>query len=120
VEPYAIANNLPFNLAASVAVFTQNLPQWPLSPLASNYFFIGGRFSNQTILAAWEHEHIPPTVKALLTTYLLSDQNVPNWPDDDYDTIWTVTLDANSNLTIDNALCEGIVSPTPLAPAPQF
>jgi len=117
VEPYAIGNNLPVNLAASVAVFTQNAPQ--LSTLASDYFFIGGQFSNQTILAAWEHEHIPPTVNALLATYL-SGQTAPNWPDGDYDTIWTVTLDANSNLTIDNALCEGLVSPTPLAPAPQF
>jgi hypothetical protein len=116
-EPYAIANNLPFNLAASVAVFTQN---GTTSILASNYFFIGGRFSNQTILAAWEHDHIPPTVRSLLTTYGLGGLNVQNWPDDDYDTIWTVTLDANSNLTIDNALCEGIASPAPLAPPPQF
>ena len=117
VEPYAIGNNLPVNLAASVAVFTQNAPQ--LSTLASAYFFTGGKFSNQTILAAWEHEHIPPSVNALLATYL-SGQTAPNWPDGDYDTIWTVTLDANSNLAIDNALCEGLVSPTPLAPAPQF
>jgi hypothetical protein len=116
-EPYAIANNLPFNLAASVAVFTQNAPA--LSTLASNYFFIGSKFSNQTILAAWEHDHIPPTVNALLATYL-SSQTAPNWPDSDYDTIWTVTLDANSNLTIDNALCEGIVPPTVPATAPQF
>ncbi len=117
VEPYAIANNLPFNLAASVAVFTQNAPT--LSTLASNYFFIGGSFSNQTILAAWEHDHIPPTVNALLATYL-SSQSAPNWPDSDYDTIWTVTLDANSNLTIDNSICEGITPPTVPATAPQF
>jgi hypothetical protein len=116
-EPYAIANNLPLNLAASVAVFTQNAPQ--LSTLASDYFFIGGQFSNQTILAAWEHDHIPPTVSALLATYA-SGQTAPNWPTGDYDTIWTVTLDANSNLTIDNALCEGIVPPTMPATAPQF
>ena len=77
MEPYAIANNLPFNLAASVAVFTQNAPQ--LSTLASDYFFSGGKFSNQTILAAWEHDHIPPTVNALLAAYA-SGQTVPNWP----------------------------------------
>jgi hypothetical protein len=116
-EPYAIANKLPFNLAAGVAVFSQDAPA--PSTLASAYFFMGGRFSNQTILAAWEHTHIPPTVNALLTTYLKSP-TAPNWPDSDYDTIWTVTLDGNSNLTIDNALCEGIASPTPLAPPPQF
>ena len=117
VEPYAIANNLPFNLAASVAVFTQNSPQ--LSTLASDYFFSGGKFSNQTILAAWEHDHIPSTVNALLAAYA-SGQTVPNWPDADYDTIWTVKLDANSNLTIDNALCEGIAPPTVPATAPIF
>ena len=117
VEPYAIANNLPFNLAASVAVFTQNAPQ--LSTLASNYFFIGDTLSNQTILAAWEHEHIAPTVNALLATYL-SGQTAPDWPGDDYDTIWRVTLDANSNLTVDNTLCEGIDSTQLPATAPQF
>ena len=32
------------------------------------------------------------------------------WPRTDYDTIWTVKLDAQGNLTVDNALCEGIDS----------
>jgi hypothetical protein len=116
-EPYAIANNLPYNLAASIAVFSQNAPA--LSTLASDYFFTGGTFSNQTILVAWEHEHIPPTINALLATY--SDRQVaPNWPGADYDTIWTVTLDAMGNLTVNNALCEGINSATLPAGAPQF
>ena len=67
VEPYAIANNLPYNLAASVAVFAQNPPQ--LSTAASEYFFLGGGFSNQRVLMAWEHLHIPPTVGALVSSY---------------------------------------------------
>jgi hypothetical protein len=68
---------------------------------------------------AWEHEHIPPTINALLATY--SDRQVaPNWPGADYDTIWTVTLDAMGNLTVNNALCEGINSATLPAGAPQF
>jgi hypothetical protein len=116
-EPYAIANNLPFNLAASVAVFSQNAPV--LSTLASNYFFTGGAFSNQTLLVAWEHQHIPPTINALLETYG-SSQVAPDWPDNDYDTIWTVTLDGVGNLTVNNALCEGINSATLPATAPQF
>ena len=37
VEPYAIANNLPYNLAASVAVFAQNPPRYPL-PQANTSF----------------------------------------------------------------------------------
>ncbi len=115
-EPYAIANNLPFNLAASVPVFSQN---GPLAPAASGYFFTGGAFSNQTLLVAWEHDHIPPTINALLAAYS-SSQVAPNWPDNDYDTTWTITLDGAGNLTVNNALCEGINSATLPAAAPQF
>ncbi len=78
--------------------------------MTSDYFFIGGEFSNQTRLAAWEQDHIPSTVNALLATFA-SGQTVPDWPGGDYDTIWRITLDANSNLTIDGTLCEGIVPP---------
>lgn len=107
VEPYVIANNMPLNIAASVAVFAQNAPV--LSTHASDFFFTKGTFSNETLLVAWEHQHIPPTVNALLSTYQVA-QTAPDWPPDDYDTIWTVTLDAQGNLTVDNAMCEGIDS----------
>jgi hypothetical protein len=117
VEPYAIANNLPYNVAASVAVFAQNAPQ--LSSAASDYLFTGGKFTNQTVLAAWEHNHIPTTVNALLANYQ-SSQIAPNWPDDDYDTIWTVKLDAQGNLTVDNSMCEGIKSAALPVAAPSF
>jgi hypothetical protein len=117
VEPYAIANGLPHNVAASVAVFAQNAPQ--LATAASAYLFTGGTFSNQTILMAWEHEHIPTTINALLASYQ-SSQVVPDWPDADFDTIWTVKLDGQGNLTVNNALCEGINSATLPATAPQF
>jgi hypothetical protein len=119
VEPYAIANNLPFKLAGSVPVFSQNPPQ--LSTAASDYFFTGGTFSNQTILVGWEHDHIPPTVNALLTSYHANGQQpAPNWPDTDYDTIWTVKLDAVGNVTVDNGMCEGINSATLPKTPPQF
>jgi hypothetical protein len=117
VEPYAIANNLPFNLAASVPVFAQNSPQ--LSTYASNFFFTQGTFSNETLLVAWEHDHIPPTVNALLASFG-SSQVAPNWPDNDYDTIWTIKLDSQGNLTVDNGMCEGIGSSLLPATAPQF
>jgi hypothetical protein len=42
------------------------------------------------------------------------------WADDDCDTIWTVTIDAVGNLTVNNALCEGINSAPLPATAPQF
>jgi hypothetical protein len=116
-EPYAIANNLPFNLAASIDVFSQNAPA--LATLATNFFFTGGTFSNQTLLVAWEHDHIPPTINALLNTYNIGPI-APDWPPNDYDTIWTVTLDGVGNLSVNNALCEGINSATLPATAPQF
>ena len=120
VEPYAIANNLPFNLAASVPVFSQNPPQ--PSTAASIYFFNGGTFSNQTILVGWEHDHIPPTVNALLTSYNAGPLAPPSdkWPDTDYDTIWTVKLDAVGNVTVNNGMCEGISSTALPDTPPQF
>jgi hypothetical protein len=120
VLPYAIANNLPYNLAASFEMMAQNPPQQPLATQASDFFFTGGMFSNQALLVGWEHDHIPPTVNALLASYHGNVPTAPNWPDDDYDTVWTVTLDANGNLSVDNATCEGISSKAlPKAP-PQF
>lgn len=49
-----------------------------------------------------------------------SSQVSPNWPDNDYDTIWTVTIDATGKLKVNNTLCEGINSATLPAVAPTF
>ena len=117
VEPYAIANNLPYTLAASVPVLAQNPPQ--LATATSDYFFTGQTFSNRTILVAWDHEHLPTIVSALLASYQ-SSLTAPSWPDDDYDTIWTVTIDAQGNLAVDNGTCEGIDSTALPATPPQF
>lgn len=122
VEPYAIANNLPYDLAASFPFLKQNAPT--LCTNTSNYFFTGGTFSNQTLLVAWEHEHIPPTVNALFASYFppkgIGGPTAPDWPSADYDTIWTVRLDSVGNLTVDNSMCEGIDSGALPAAAPQF
>jgi hypothetical protein len=117
VLPYAIANNLPFNLVPNLQVSAQNSPQ-----LASEYFFTGGNFSNQSVLIGWEHAHVPPTVNALIATYYPSGgaPTVPDWPALDYDTIWSVSLDASGNLSVDNGKCEGINSAALPATAPQF
>jgi len=117
VEPYAIANDLPYGLAASFELFASDSPQQ-----ASKFFFSGGQFSNQSVLLAWEHDHIPPTVRALVSSYFPNGgaPPVPDWPGADYDTIWTVTLDAAGNLMVNNALCEGIDSAALPATCPQF
>ena len=121
VEPYAIANNLPYDLAASFELIAQNPPQ--LATVASTFFFNGGTLSNQTVLMAWEHDHIPPTVNALISSYFPkggAPPPAPGWPDDDYDTIWTVTLDADGNLSVNNSMCEGIDTASLPATCPEF
>ncbi len=119
VLPYAVANNLPYYLISS---FYIGMPTDPaVAKATSDFLFTGGHLSNQAVLMAWEHEHYPPLITYLLESY---GGSVPApslfWPQNDYDTIWTVTLDAQGNLTVNNALCEGIKSPPPLAAAPQF
>jgi hypothetical protein len=121
VAPYAIANKLPYNLAASFEIFAENAPQ-PATQ-ASAFFFTGGKFSNQKVLVAWEHGHIPPTVNALLSSYFPNGgaPTAPTWAaENDYDTIWTVTLDAKGNVTVDNSKCEGIQSSALPATCPQY
>jgi hypothetical protein len=120
VEPYAIANNLPYYLAADFELGAQNPPD-PATQ-ASDFFFTGGKFSNQAALLAWEHAHIPTTVNALLASYYPNGgaPTAPTWASDDYDSIWTVTLDSKGNLTVNNNLCEGIVSASLPASCPAF
>lgn len=117
VLPYAIANNLPYKVAALVPFLAQNPPQ--LATYASDYFFTGGTFTNHTILLGWESAHIPITVNALLASYH-STQTVPDWTGTDYDSIWTVKIDGQGNLTVDNSLCEGINSADLPATPPPF
>ena len=126
VLPYAIANNLPYSLVTHFGLGIN-----PVDPVVaqttSDFFFTGGRFSNQTVLLAWESGHIRPLINALLASYgsnvpLLPTAGPPSggWPHADYDTVWTVKLDAQGNATVDNALCEGIDSTQLPAAAPQF
>jgi hypothetical protein len=137
VLPYAIANNLPFYLAASFPLGEDPTdPVFPTDPIVArntiNFFFtntyVNVNLSNQTILLAWESGHIKSFLNALLTSYggnnppqiPIVDPPAGGWPSEDYDTIWTVTLDAKGNLTVDNDLCEGIDSAKLPATAPLF
>lgn len=117
VLPYAIANNLPYYLVASFSLMDPDQVQ-----LTSDFFFTGGKFSNHTVLLAWESSRIKPVINKLLDSYGVNTlQRLPEeWPSTDYDTIWTVTLDQFGNLTVDNGLCEGIDSETLPGEAPQF
>ena len=112
IEPYAIANNLPLNLAASIALESASAPKQ-----TSQFFTNGGTFSNHKLLVAWEHESITFAVKALVASYLppdstqlAADQAQLVWASPDYDSIWTLTFDSKGNLTVKNDLCEGIDS----------
>lgn len=123
VLPYAIANNLPYNLA-SISLGVEPTDQ-AVAQKTSDFFFTNSyatNLSNQTVLLAWESGRIKPIINALLTSY--GGSNLPllptDWPHTDYDTVWTVTLDAQGNLTVDNDLCEGIDSESLPASAPQF
>lgn len=131
VLPYAIDNNLPFSLVSGflLGMIPTDLA---LAQTTSDYFFTGGKFSNQTMLLAWESGHIRPFLNALMASYnnttppqlptAATSSGTPagGWPHQDYDTIWTVTLDAQGNLTVDNELCEGIDSASLPITAPQF
>ena len=113
-EPYAIAKNLPYNLASGFQIAdTQS---------ASDFFFTGGKFSNQKLLVAWAFQFVQPTIYDLLKSYNAGRLAPPvdEWPPTDYDTIWTVTLDDVGNLNVNNAMCEGVSSATLPTTPPQF
>jgi hypothetical protein len=93
------------------------------APATVNFFFTDDTFSNQKVLMAWSYQFIQPTVNALIASYFppgATSPSVPDWPSDDYDTVWKVTLDAEGNLTVNNTLCEGIDSAALPATCPKF
>jgi hypothetical protein len=127
VEPYAIANNLPYFLVTGFSLMDVNFADLQASASVTklnDYLFTGGAYSGKKVLLAWEHDHFPPTLNELLKRYFPNGgaPSVDNkfWPGADYDTVWTFKLDAQGNLTADNALCEGIDSAKLPPTAPQF
>jgi len=120
VLPYAIVYHLPYYLVSSFSIGTVTTDP-AVAKATSDFLFTGGNLSNQVVLLAWEHEHYPPLITYLIQSY---GGTVPvpafSWPQTDYDTIWMVTLDAQGNLTVNNALCEGIDSTKLPVTAPQF
>jgi hypothetical protein len=104
-EPYAIANSLPYHLVTSFQISATNA-----AAEASGFFFNGHDLSNHKVLVAWVYQQIAPTANALLSTYHGDNQPAPDWPDTDYDSIWTLTLDTNGNVNVNNLTREGINS----------
>lgn len=115
VQPYAIANNLPYRVITSFLVTDAKAPQ-----LSSDFFFRGGKFTNRKVLLGWQYALAPQTVNALLASYNYTGPPAPEWSPTDYDSVWTVTIDAKGNLTVDNAKSEGIDSAALPATAPKF
>lgn len=115
VQPYAIANNLPYRVITSFLVTDANAPQ-----LSSDFFFKGGKYANQKVLLGWQYALASQTVNALLASYKYTGPPAPDWSATDYDSVWTVTIDAKGNLTVDNAKSEGIDSASLPATAPKF
>jgi hypothetical protein len=117
VAPYAIANGIPFYVASGFqwgGLTSQD--EAAAVDAAVSYFFTGGRFSNKTLLICWEHDHIPRIAQALVDIYFAPaaptippvPQASSSWPANDYDTIWTFSLDGSGNLTLHNHFFEGI------------
>ncbi len=122
VLPYAIANNLPLHLVSSFFISTDTDPN--AAKNTNDFFFThnaGVDLSGHTVLLAWEHKHYEPLINYLLASYG-SSITLPQgiWPQNDYDTIWTVKFDGAGNVTVHNALSEGIDSTKLPATAPLF
>jgi len=122
VLPYAIANNLPYRLVSS---FFISMPDDPDAAKSTNDFFFtrnaGVDLSGHTVLVAWEHEHYEPLINYLLASYgssIILPKGI--WQQNDYDTIWTVKFDGAGNVTVNNALSEGIDTTKLPATAPLF
>jgi hypothetical protein len=118
IYPYVVATGLPLNLVYEWEIYDPRSPGYTVDK-----FFQGGQFSGERVLLAWEHNHFPPVVQALVDRYYLDGGTppvLPSWSGSDYDTIWTVTLDGAGNLTVTNALCEGIDSASLPETAPAY
>jgi hypothetical protein len=124
IAPYAILHDIPLELASGFNYCDPAKAKFgPQVDAAISFFFMGGNFSNKTVMVDWEHVHIQELSQVLLARYFENVSDVPilpNWPGTDYDTVWTITIDGDGNLTISNSIYQGIKSSTLPSTAPTF
>lgn len=117
VQPFAIANGLPYNLVSGITATASNAPG-----LISSFFFTGGTFNGHNLLAGWTYTQNPQIINALINSYFPHGgaPAAPAWAATDYDSMWVVTLDGSGNLSMDFSQCEGINSATLPVMPPVF
>jgi len=117
VQPFAIRNNLPYNLVSAIDVSAPNAAQ-----LIKDFFFVGNNFSGHKLLVGWTYTQTPQIVNALLNSYFPngSAPKAPEWSPTDYDSLWVITIDAHGNLSADFSQCQGIKSSALPVMPPMF
>lgn len=116
ISPFTIKYGIPLNLVAANN-FTWNQPE-----SLATYFFTNNKFSNKTLLVAWEHGGIDKAVKFLFKGVYndtSAEAQLPHWVSTDYDTIWKLELDGNGDAKFSNS-CEGIATVSLPMSCPKF
>ncbi|MFZ6686859.1 hypothetical protein ACO0K0_03805 [Undibacterium sp. SXout11W] len=118
IAPFAIEENKQLELASfqwndpaslATALFTRNAPY-------------GGRFDQSSVLVGWEHGNIESAVTYLFNTIYNNSaaaKLIPKWNFDDYDTIWTISIDERGGATFSNS-CEGVPTESLPSTCPAF
>ena len=118
VAPFAMKNGLPLTLAEYGWKDAMDLAQ-ALFDRDAPYF---NRDNGKSVLVGWEHEHIVEGVKDVVARVYdnpAAQAKLPDWPFDDYDSVWKLSTDAAGNLTFSNT-CEKIPSASLPNTCPAF
>lgn len=86
IEPTAIQYGMPVNTTYGFAQYDE-LGQALVAP---------GQ-SGKLIVVAWEHHEIEALVRAIMQQYGSANATVPNWANDDFDSIYIVKLNWDAN-----------------------
>lgn len=63
-----------------------------------NTYLTASNLKDSLIFVAWEHIELRELVKKILSSYGGNPNDVPPWPDSDYDTLYVVTLESSPKL----------------------